>query len=79
MEESFPACFTYGADLRNLLENHEFIAREYIILRVKVILINPPYNVRRSRSDDKADYDTLRSNNMKHIAKVMASAMNPGK
>lgn len=79
-------CSFHNAEFRELLDEQELthreslfssVHRESMLAFVNLVLIDPPYNVRRSRHDDNSEYDLLKSEDIAEVVELCARKMRP--
>lgn len=61
-----------------LLDAHRLTAFEDLESSVQLILTDPPYNIRRERGDEHANYDSLTLKDMNTFAGIAGSILRPG-
>lgn len=71
-------CFIYDVEFRNLVEEKKHDVEVDLTRKVDIILADPPYNVRNDQKYDRAEYDTVGSNDMRDIARVPEDVLKPG-
>jgi DNA modification methylase len=69
---------SYNVCFRDVIETHELSCGENLVGKVQLVLTDPPYNTRSSRSLPNSSYDCLSSEDLQKAAELIVSLLRPG-